>query len=140
MSSPAETLTPSVGIECRHINEETSVLKKAGIVAAVATAGVLALSPLAFAQDNGGHGNRDRDRGGNQTTGFSFEDDSVERNQVNLCSFDQDATVTPATVGVLPTIAQDQNGNCVNAGDASEYTGPAEILPIVGGVVALLAG
>jgi len=107
------------------------VLKKVGIVAAVATAGVLALSPLAFAQGNGGNGDRDRDRGSSETTWFSFEDDSVERNQVNLCSFDQEATVTPALAGVLPTIAQDQNGNCVNAGDGSEYTGPTEELPLL---------
>jgi hypothetical protein len=117
------------------------VLKKAGIVAAVATAGVLALSPLAFAQGNGGHGDRDRDRGGNQTTGVSFEDNSVERNQVNLCSFDQDVEATGGVVGpVLPLISQDQNYNCVNVGDHSDYTAPAEALPIVGALVSLLAG
>jgi hypothetical protein len=106
------------------------VLKKAGIVAAVATAGVLALSPLAFAQgygdngDNGGHGDRDRDRGSSQTNEFSFENDSVERNQVNLCSFDQDAEAYGGLLGpILPLISQDQNGNCVNIGDGSDSPG-----------------
>jgi hypothetical protein len=116
------------------------VLKKAGIVAAVATAGVLALSPLAFAQDNGGHGDRDRDRGGDQTTGLSFEDNSVERNQVNLCSFDQDVEAYGGLLGpVLPLISQDQNGNCVNVGDRSEYSAPAEI-PAIPAIVAGLLG
>jgi hypothetical protein len=109
-----------------------AVLKKVGIVAAVATAGVLALSPLAFAGDKDGHG--DRDRGGNQTNSFSFEDESVERNQVNLCSFDQEATALPATVvgAILPSVFQDQNDNCVNVGDGSEYgPEPEPVLPPV---------
>ena len=108
------------------------MLKKAGIVAAVATAGVLALSPLAFAQGNGnGDGDRDRDRGGNSSTGFSFEENSVERNQVNLCSFDQEYNGEPGGLvpGILPLVSQDQNYNCVNVGDRSDYTAPAEILP-----------
>jgi hypothetical protein len=112
------------------MNEETSVLKKVGIVAAVATAGVLALSPLAFAQGNG-NGDGDRDRGGNSSTGFSFEDNSVERNQVNLCSFDQEYNGEPGGLipGILPLVSQDQNYNCVNVGDRSDYTAPAELLP-----------
>ena len=97
------------------------MLKKVGIVAAAATAGVLALSPLAFAQGyEGGRGDRDHDRG-SETTAFGFQDSSEERNQVNLCSFDQDSVVTPALVGpVLPLISQDQNGNCVNVGEDAE--------------------
>jgi len=96
------------------------VLKKVGIVAAAATAGVLALSPLAFAADEDGHD--DRDRGGSQSTWFLFEDDSVERNQVNFCASDQDTDILPSTIvgAVLPSIEQDQNDNCVNAGDGSE--------------------
>ncbi len=106
------------------------MLKKVGIVAAAATAGVLALSPLAFAQGyEGGRGDRDRDRG-NETTAFGFQDSSEERNQVNLCSFDQDSVVTPALAGpILPLISQDQNNNCVNVGDGSEYEAPAEVIP-----------
>jgi hypothetical protein len=107
------------------------VLKKVGMVAAVATAGMLALSPLAFAGDKDGHG--DRDRGGNQTDSFSFEANSVERNQVNLCSFDQDVEAYGGLLGpILPLISQDQNDNCVNVGDGSEYgPEPAPILPPV---------
>jgi hypothetical protein len=112
------------------MNEETSVLKKVGIVAAVATAGVLALSPLAFAQGNG-NGDGDRDRGGNSSSGFSFEDNSVERNQVNLCSFEQEYTGAPGALipGILPLVSQDQNYDCVNVGDHSDYTAPDEVLP-----------
>ena len=110
------------------------MLKKAGIVAAVATAGVLALSPLAFAQgngDNGGHGDRDRDRGSSQTNAFSFEDESVERNQVNLCSFDQDAETYAGLLGpVLPLVSQDQNDNCVNIGDGV-YSPAPTTTPVV---------
>jgi hypothetical protein len=111
------------------INEETSVLKKVGMVAAAATAGMLALSPLAFAHD--GYGDRDRDRDRNETTAFAFEDDSVERNQVNLCEFDQDSTILPSTVvgAILPGVVQDQNNNCVNVGDGSEYEPEAEVIP-----------
>jgi hypothetical protein len=125
------------------MNEEMSVLKKAGIVAAVATAGVLALSPLAFAQGNGnGDGDGDRDRGGNSSTGFSFEDNSVERNQVNLCSFDQDYNGEPGELipGILPLVSQDQNYDCVNVGDRSDYTAPAEELPPAAAAVALVPG
>ncbi|WP_433276153.1 hypothetical protein ACQPZA_33530 [Pseudonocardia xinjiangensis] len=97
------------------------MLKKVGIMAAAATAGMLALSPLAFAHDYDRGHDRDRDDRGSQSTLFAFEDDSVERNQVNLCSFDQDSTVTPGLVGaILPLISQDQNGNCVNLGDGAE--------------------
>jgi hypothetical protein len=103
------------------------VLKKVGIVAAVATAGVLALSPLAFAQGNGDNGgNGDRDRGSSQTNAFSFENDSVERNQVNLCSFDQDAETYAGLLGpILPLVSQDQNHNCVNIGDGVDSPAPA---------------
>ena len=114
------------------------MLKKVGIVAAAATAGVLALSPLAFAQGyEGGHGDQDRDRGGHQNTAFGFEDNSVERNQVNLCSFDQEATVPPGLIGpILPLISQDQNNDCVNVGDGSDYTPPADFVPLVTGLLA----
>jgi hypothetical protein len=115
------------------------VLKKVGIVAAAATAGVLALSPLAFAQGyEGGRGDRDRDHS-SETNAFGFRDGSVERNQVNLCSFDQDSTVTPALVGpILPLISQDQNNNCANVGDGSEYAPEAEVIPPLAPVVPIV--
>jgi hypothetical protein len=103
-------------------HEEIPVPKKLLIAAAVAVAGMLALTPLAFANDY------DRDRGGNETTSFSVEDDSAQRNQVNLCSSDQDVDVLPSTVvgALLPSVSQEQNGNCVNIADgaSAEPTAP----------------
>jgi hypothetical protein len=117
------------------------VLKKVGIMAAAATAGMLALSPLAFAHDYD-RGDRDRDdRGSSQSNLFAFENDSVERNQVNLCSFDQDSTVTPGLVGaILPLISQDQNGNCVNLGDGAEAEDDDDAVPTPAPVVPPAAG
>jgi hypothetical protein len=43
------------------------VFKKAGIVLAVSAAGLLAVSPLAFAGDYGGDHDGDDDNGGNRT-------------------------------------------------------------------------
>jgi hypothetical protein len=102
------------------------VRKKVGIAAAAAVAGMLALSPLAFANDY--------DRGGNETTSFSFEDDVVQRNQVNLCSSDQDVDVLPSTVvgPILASVSQEQNGNCVDIADGastSEPTAPPTTTP-----------
>jgi hypothetical protein len=105
------------------MNKEISVLKKLGIVAATATAGMLALSPLAFASGKGHDNGYDRDsyRYDGRTV-VRVVDNSVERNQDNACSFDQDAISTAgAIVGVLGgTISQAQNGNCVNLGDDVE--------------------
>jgi hypothetical protein len=87
------------------------VQKKFLIAAAAAVAGVLALTPLAFASDYA-------------------RDDSDQRNQVNLCSSDQDVDVLPSTVvgAILPSASQEQNGNCVNiadgAGAGAEPTAP----------------
>jgi hypothetical protein len=83
------------------------------MVAAVATAGMLALSPLAFAGEKDGHGDRQRDR--SSETSVSVEDNSVERNQVNQCDLSQEST--PALLGLLPS--QIQMFNCVNIGDGS---------------------
>jgi len=101
------------------------VLKKLGIVAATATAGMLALSPLAFAQTGGfGFGSDD--------ARFWFVDNSVERSQSNECSFDQDGIVVSGAVGVLgSSLTQDSNNNCVNVGDDSEIEVPAEPAPVV---------
>jgi hypothetical protein len=106
------------------------VQKKLLIAAAAAVVGMLALTPLAFANDY------DRDRGGNETASFSYEDDSVQRNQVNLCSSDQDADVLPSTLvgAILPSVSQEQNRNCVNIADGaggSEPTPPPSSAPTV---------
>jgi hypothetical protein len=62
------------------------VLKKVGIVAAAATAAMIALSPLAFATDsNGDHHDRD-----GETTNVWIDEESEERNQSNDCEFSQD--------------------------------------------------
>jgi hypothetical protein len=115
------------------------VLKKVGIVAAAATASMIALSPLAFAQGNG-----DRDRDGDRldysnSTAFSFEDNSVERNQRNACEFDQDAIVVPPVAGVAPgSVTQSANGNCINIGDGGEFTAPEAPLDIPAGLLGIL--
>jgi hypothetical protein len=72
------------------------VLKKVGIVAAAATAAMIALSPLAFAHDE------------DETTTVSVEDNSVERNQSNECEFDQDVTNSAPLLGVVPLPTQIQ--------------------------------
>ena len=94
------------------------MLKKIGMVAAVATAGMLALSPLAFAGDKDGHGDRQPDR--SSETSVSVQDNSVERNQVNQCDLGQESA--PALLGLLPS--QIQVLNCVNIGDGSTLLPP----------------
>jgi len=95
------------------------VLKKIGIVAATVTAGMLALSPLAFADDGDWSAVvKDNDKVKISHEYFSLEDDSVEREQENECSFEQDATGAglPVVGGILPP-TQAQTDNCVNNGD-----------------------
>jgi len=94
------------------------VLKKVGMVAAVATAGMLALSPLAFAGDKNDQADRERDR--SSETSVAVQDNSVERNQVNQCDLSQEST--PALLGLLPS--QIQLLNCVNIGDGSSIVPP----------------
>jgi hypothetical protein len=55
------------------------VLKKAGIVVATAAAGLLAVSPLAFAGDHGGYGwdHEDGDRQTNRVDSSGGENDQV---------------------------------------------------------------
>ncbi|WP_433556257.1 hypothetical protein ACQPWY_28715 [Pseudonocardia xinjiangensis] len=91
------------------------MLKKAGIVAVAATAGIFALTPLAFALDRDDRGD------GDDNTSFVIEDNSVERNQVNRCDFEQNSAAT----GLLgPILSQSQQGNCVNVGDGSSLGPP----------------
>lgn len=70
--------------------------------AAGAVAAMLALTPLAFADDHA-------------------RDDSGQRNQVNLCGSDQHVDVLPSMVvgEILPSVSQEQNGNCVNIADGA---------------------
>jgi hypothetical protein len=102
-------------------NEENSVLKKAGMVAVAAMAGVLALSPLAFATGADNRG----DPGGDSGTSTSVEDNSVERNQVNQCEFEQDSASTGLLGPLLPLLNQGQQLNCVNVGDGSSIRPPS---------------
>src|SRR5262245_58926662 len=69
-------------------NQETSVLKKAGILVGVATAGVLALTPFAFAWDN--------EQPPAEVTHTSIE----EGNLTNDCPIDQSGqTITDNLAG-----------------------------------------
>jgi hypothetical protein len=108
-------------------HEETSVSKKAGIVAVAATAGMLALSPLAFANDYGDR-DHDRERGGSGTASFGswFDDDDVQRGRIDRCTFEQTINGLPPTTPapIPPLVSQEQSGNCVNVPDGAERTRP----------------
>jgi hypothetical protein len=99
------------------------VSKKAGIVAVAAAAGMLALSPLAFAGDYG-----DRERGGSGPTsfGFWFDDDDVQQDGITRCTNEQTINGLPPTTPapVPPLVVQEQSGNCVNVPDGAERTRP----------------
>ncbi|WP_433556936.1 hypothetical protein ACQPWY_33925 [Pseudonocardia xinjiangensis] len=116
------------------------MLKKLGMVAAVATAGMLALSPLAFAGDKDDHGDRSHDRSTSRSssdTSVAVEDNSVQRNQVNVCEFDQDSSAVGGLAGpILPLPTQIQMLNCVNIGDGGSLVAPlapGAPLPLLGG-------
>jgi hypothetical protein len=97
------------------------VLKKVGIVAAAATAAMIALSPLAFA-DNDDHDG--------ETMNVYVEENGEERNQSNECEFSQDFD-NLGTIDVGALVTQDQSGNCTNLGDDAEITEEAPALPIL---------
>jgi hypothetical protein len=92
----------------RH--EETSVSKRAGIVAVATTAGMLALSPLAFANDYGDR-DHDRQRGGSGTASFGSWFASFGS------WFDDDDCTSELMSG-------EQSGNCVDLPDDPERTRP----------------
>ena len=110
------------------------MLKKVGIVAAAATAGVLALSPLAFASDKA-DSHRDDDRGGN--TSLWYQDrHSGDSYQSTRCTYEDersygfDGTVSimgdllPGLAGVVAgDDGEDNNAhlNCSNFGDGSDW-------------------
>ena len=83
------------------------MLKKAGIVVATAAAGLLALSPLAFAGESGGHHwGHDHDKGDHKS--YSKHDDhSVKNDHSPSCDFArQDAAngVNQPATGVGPSL------------------------------------
>ncbi|MCO1657666.1 hypothetical protein [Pseudonocardia humida] len=109
------------------------MLKKAGIVVAVAAAGLLSVSPLAFATDGGGdHHHGDRHHHRHHSAPQNIDYTNVERdNLTNDCSFAQDGpdVATTATGGssllglgglvanvVAPISAPIQALNCTNIG------------------------
>jgi hypothetical protein len=122
--SPPKPLAWSVGIIRRHINKETSVLKKLGIVAAAATAGMLALSPLAFATDKYDGGD-----GGNHTE-LWYDDHSGDSYQSTYCVYKEDASdyplLTTITLGAGALLGSGDSTdnkaqNCSNFGDGSSW-------------------
>ena len=95
------------------------MLKKVGIVAAAATAAMIALSPLAFA---------DHDDHDGETTNIWVEENSDARNQSNDCEFDQEVSNASGLVPVELLVIQDQSGSCTNVGDDAEQD-EAEVTP-----------
>jgi hypothetical protein len=101
------------------------VLKKAGIVVAAAAAGMLAMSPLAFAGDSGHdgdphHGHVYVVKHGDDNS--YHVDNSIDRDQHNHCYFSQnESSVGDSTgTGVVPLLgALAQTGNCTNVGDVT---------------------
>lgn len=110
------------------------MLKKAGIVVAVAAAGVLAVSPLAFATSPGEHrpGDGHDHRNGSDRSQVDVDYTSIQRdNLTNDCQFGQagpdvDSTVAGGSslLGILnpviglvaPITAQVNALNCTNIG------------------------
>lgn len=114
------------------------MLKKAGIIVAVAAAGVLAVSPLAFATSPGehghgnGHGNGHGHHNGSDHSRVDVDYTSIERdNMTNDCEFGQagpdvDSTVAggssllgilnPVIGVVAPVTTQVSALNCTNIG------------------------
>jgi hypothetical protein len=84
------------------------VLKKAGIVVATVTAGLLAMSPLAFAGDHGDHGKHDKGHHGS-VKNVDIENNSADCdfNNTNTTNVSQDAeAVAFALVGAVANIIQ----------------------------------
>jgi hypothetical protein len=90
------------------------VLKKTGIVVATAAAGLLAMSPLAFAGDSDDHDRDwDRDRGSDTSLEVernTFQRDNFELRDNEFCNNETEFGVLPPLLpGVLP-----QNIQCSN--------------------------
>ena len=105
------------------------MLKKAGLVVATVTVGMIAVSPLAFAGDKShdAHRTHDNDRSSYKSVedndSYSYEDSSENRDQHNRCVFIQNeestfsGTLTGPVTGILGD--QLQTLNCTNVGDVT---------------------
>ena len=109
------------------------MLKKTGIVVASVAAGLIGLSPLAFASEY--HHGWDK---GHETHGVHESGFSADTTQSNECLLiqDQDSTetITPGLLGaVVPEVGdllggdQTQTGNCTNGRDSDDDT--STVLP-----------
>jgi hypothetical protein len=87
------------------------LLKKAGIVAAVATAGLLAVSPIAFAGGGGHHHGGGRD--GNYQAGLINLQNTNVQIPVQLCN----NSIIEGTLGVL---AKDQRNSDSHKGKCKQ--------------------
>ena len=109
------------------------MLKKAGTIAALATAGLLAVSPLAFAGDRGhGHGNVDvtdqeNEQESAQGNGILNGNNVLSGNAVQVCNVNLAAVngvlaQIPLLFGIAGASADSAtaqgSGDCANAGTA----------------------
>jgi hypothetical protein len=98
------------------------VLKKAGIVVATAAAGLLAASPLAFADDKDDH-DRDDDHKKVKVEDVNHVEDANKGRviAVNVCNNDVGLDVLEEVWGVLPLwgeVSKSEDRNCENNVDA----------------------
>jgi hypothetical protein len=103
-------LTPNVDGHVESIDEEKPVPKKVGLIAAAATAGMIALSPLAFATNSHDHPD---------TTDAPVED--------TKCTFDQKADNGGPVPGVLTTQIQMFNCWSVGGNSSAEWVPPPAV-------------
>jgi hypothetical protein len=90
------------------------VLKKAGIIVATAAAGLLAVSPLAFAGDSGHHNGGSGSEGGSSNTKIIKIGSGDGDDNTNVCAFeggDSDSSGSNGLLGVLPIL---NNNNVLN--------------------------
>ena len=106
------------------------MLKKAGILAAAATAGVLALSPLAFAGEGGNGDNGDNGDNGGHHHSRSHDDDNGDNGDHSSYSSSGDETTVEGNQTC--TMSGDQGGNASGqqAGGANLLGGLALALPL----------
>ncbi|HEY2098718.1 MAG TPA: hypothetical protein VGH72_19765 [Pseudonocardia sp.] len=93
---------------CRRLNRRVTVLKKAGIVVAAAAAGLLAVSPLAFASD--GHGILD---GAHGQVGLVNVQDSAVQVPIQACN-------NSVIEGVLGVLAKNQKNSDSHDGECHQ--------------------
>jgi hypothetical protein len=92
---------------CRRLNRRVTVLKKAGIVVAAAAAGLLAVSPLAFAD---GHGILD---GAHGQVGLVNVQDSAVQVPIQACN-------NSVIEGVLGVLAKNQKNSDSHDGECHQ--------------------